>query len=221
MAAVGLFYVGIVLFVNGVMLLGHVSDRGAAPLNLFVGALQCVTPTYLIIRADGDPMQISLAAGLYLFAFTYLWVGLNAVTGWPGEGLGWFSLAVAASAVGFAIHSWVVLEDRAFTVIWLLWSVLWFSFFLLLGLGMGQLAATVGVLAAGEGLLTAGVPGFLIIGGWWTDSTTLAIVVAGLGIALIVLSNPVGRLLAAAPQPPTPQPPTPQPPKPGPAPAQP
>ena len=205
MAAVGLLYVGIVLFVNGLMLLGYVTSRGAAPLNLFVGALQCVTPTYLIIRADGDPTAISLAAGLYLFAFTYLWVGINSITDWPGEGLGWFSLTVAVAAAAFAFHSWTALDDRTFTVIWLFWAVLWFTFFLLLGLGMGQLAPMVGVLAAGEGILTAGVPAFLIIGGWWEDSSTRALTVAVLGLVLLLASAPLGRRLAAPSQPSTPE----------------
>lgn len=200
MGAVGLLYVGIVLFVNGMMLLGHVTPRGAAPLNLFVGALQCVTPTYLIIRADGDPRAISLAAGLYLFAFTYLWVGINNITGWEGTGLGWFSLTVAVTAVGFAIHSWAVLEDRSFGVIWLLWSVLWFGFFLLLGLGRADLAPAVGVLAAGEGILTAGVPAFLLIGGWWQDSVGLAVTIAVLGVLLLLASVPLGRRLATSAQ---------------------
>ncbi len=204
MAAVGLLYVGIVLFVNGIMLLGHVPPRGAAPLNLFVGALQCVTPTYLIIAADGDATAISLAAGLYLFAFTYLWVGINAITGWPGQGLGWFSLTVAVAAVGFALHSWRVLEDHSFAVIWLLWAVLWFSFFLLLGLSMDHLGPTVGILASGEGILTAGVPAFLIIGGWWGTSDTQAVTIAVLGLVLIAASVPLGRALAATSQPSTP-----------------
>ena len=124
MAAVGLLYVGAVLVVNGVMLLGYVDPRGAAPLNLFVGALQVVTPTYLIVFAAGDPGPIALAAGLYFFGFTYLWVGINGITGWGNEGLGWFSLVVALAAVGFAVHSWVEVGDRTFTVIWLLWAVL-------------------------------------------------------------------------------------------------
>jgi hypothetical protein len=111
----------------------------AAPINLFVGALQVVTPTYLIIAAAGDPRAISLAAGLYLFGFTYLWVGINALTGWPPQGLGWFSLFVAACAVGFAIHSAIDRGDRAFAVIWLFWSFLWLLFFLLLGLGQEHL----------------------------------------------------------------------------------
>ena len=199
MAAVGLLYVGAVLVVNGIMLLGHVGPRGAAPLNLFVGALQVVTPTYLIIFAAGDPARIALAAGLYFFGFTYLWVGINAITGWPAEGLGWFSLIVAAAAVGFAVHSWVVVGDRAFTVIWLLWAVLWFAFFLLMALHKEHLAAAIGVLATGEGVLTAAVPAFLIIAGWWTDSAVTVVIVAVLGLLLLGASTPLGRVLTASP----------------------
>ena len=196
MGAVGLLYVGAVLVVNGVMLLGHVDPRGAAPLNLFVGALQVVTPTYLIIFAAGDPGRIALAAGLYFFGFTYLWVGINGITGWRNEGLGWFSLVVALAAVGFAIHSWVEVGDRTFTVIWLLWAVLWFTFFLLMALHRDHLAPAIGVLAAGEGLLTAAVPAFLIIVGWWSDSNTTLLVVAALGVLLLAASVPLSRPLS-------------------------
>lgn len=197
MGAVGLLYVGAVLVVNGIMLLGHVSARGAAPLNLFVGALQVVTPTYLIIAADGDQAQIALAAGLYYFGFTYLWVGINALTGWPAEGLGWFSLVVAVAAVGFAVHSWLEVGDRAFGVIWLLWAVLWFTFFLLMALHRERLTAAIGVLALGEGLLTAAVPAFLIITGWWNDSTATVVLVAVLGVLILVGSAPASRSLSA------------------------
>jgi putative amide transporter protein len=197
MGTVGLLYVGAVLIVNGIMLLGRVSPQGAAPLNLFVGALQVVTPTYLIIFAAGDPDRIALAAGLYFFGFTYLWVGINSITGWPAEGLGWFSLVVAVAAVGFAIHSWVVARDRPFTVIWLLWAVLWFTFFLLMALHKEHLTAAIGVLAVGEGLLTAAVPAFLILAGWWSDSVLTTVVVAVLGLLLLVASSPLSRALTA------------------------
>ncbi len=198
MGAVGLLYVGAVLVVNGFMLLGHVSPRSAAPLNLFVGGLQVVTPTYLIIAAGGDQAQIALAAGLYYFGFTYLWVGINGITGWPGEGLGWFSLVVAAAAVGFAVHSWLEIGDRTFAVIWLLWAVLWFGFFLLMALHRERLTAPVGVLTLGEGLLTAAVPAFLIIAGWWSDSDTTLVVVTVLGLLVLAASVPLGRSLSAS-----------------------
>jgi putative amide transporter protein len=197
-AAVGLLYVGAVLVVNGVMLLGYVDPRGAAPLNLFVGALQVVTPTYLIVFAAGDPGRIALAAGLYFFGFTYLWVGINGITGWGNEGIGWFSLIVALAAVGFAVHSWVEVGDRTFGVIWLLWAVLWSTFFLLMALHLDHLAPAIGVLAVGEGLLTAAVPAFLIIVGWWSDSDATLVAVAVLGLLVIAASVPLSRSLSAS-----------------------
>src|SRR5215218_9869840 len=96
MGSVGLLYVGAVLIVNGLMLLGRVDARAAAPLNFFVGGLQVFTPTYLIVTSGGDGDTILGASGLYLFGFTYLYVGLNLVNGLDGTGLGWFSCAVPA-----------------------------------------------------------------------------------------------------------------------------
>ncbi|TLP72884.1 AmiS/UreI family transporter [Nesterenkonia sphaerica] len=197
MAAVGLLYVGAVLFVNGLMLLGYITPRGAAPLNLFVGFLQVLTPTYLVIFAAGDMSQIVLAAGLYFFGFTYLWVGINAITGWTNHGLGWFSLVVTLSALGFASHSWVELDDHVFAVLWSMWAVLWFTFFILMALDRSHLAPAVGVLAIGNALLSTGLPGFLILTGWWPDSMTLAVTIAVLGLLLLALCLPVGRLFTA------------------------
>src|SRR5688572_15189631 len=102
MGAVGLFYVGAVLFLNGVMILGKVDPKAAAVFNLFVGALQVITPTYLIFTAGGDPDIILNAAGLYLFGFTYLYVGIGLLAKLDTTGVGWFSLFVAVSAVGFS-----------------------------------------------------------------------------------------------------------------------
>lgn len=196
MAAVGLLYVGAVLFVNGLMLLGRISPRGAAPLNLFVGVLQVVTPTYLIVYAAGNPALIALAAGLYFFGFTYLWVGINSITGWPNEGLGWFSLVVTLSAAGFAVYSWQEVGDYAFTVLWIMWGILWFFFFLLMAGGRTALAPATGLLAIGSAVLTTGVPGFLLLAGWWRDSTALALVLALAGVLLVILSLVGGRVLS-------------------------
>jgi putative amide transporter protein len=199
MGPVGLFYVGAVLFLNGVMLLGRISPTGAAPLNFFVGGLQVVTPTVLILQSDGDPAVIFGASGLYLFGFTYLWVAINASAGWDGAGLGWFSLFVAVAAIGYAWHAFTVEADPAFGVIWLLWAVLWFSFFLLLGLDLGSLAPAVGIIALVEGLLTAAVPAFLILAEQWQTGPVPAVIIALIGAATVALAIPVGRRLAAAP----------------------
>lgn len=198
MGNVGLLYVGAALFVNGLLLLGVVDGRAAAPINLFVGALQVVTPTYLIIAAAGDPHAISPAAGLYLFGFTYLWVGINGLTGWPQAGLGWFSLFVALCAVGFAVHSFADLGDRTFGVIWLFWSFLWLLFFLVLGLGLDGLTRFTGWVTIAEAFGTAAVPAFLLVTGHWSDSAALAVTYLVVGVLLFGgLWFVIGRRTAA------------------------
>ena len=51
MSAVGLMFVGAVLFVNGLLFLGWIDAKSAAPFNIFVGALQAAIPFYLIATA--------------------------------------------------------------------------------------------------------------------------------------------------------------------------
>src|SRR3954471_9056826 len=154
MGSVGLLYVGAVLIINGLMLLGYVDAKAAAPLNLFVGALQVVTPTYLIFTSGGDPDTILAASGIYLFGFTYLYVGLNLLGGLDGTGLGWFSAFVAVCAVVFAGLNFGRLDDPAFGVIWLYWAVLWGLFFLVLGLKKEELTRFTGAIAIVAGVFS-------------------------------------------------------------------
>src|SRR3954465_14732979 len=188
MASVGLLYVGAVLIVNGLMLLGRVDARAAAPMNLFVGALQVFTPTYLIVTSGGDPDTILGASGIYLFGFTYLYVGLNLLGGLDGTGLGWFSAFVAVCAVVFAGLNFGRLDDPAFGVIWLYWAVLWGLFFLVLGLKKEELTRFTGAVAIVAGVLTCTVPAFMLLTGVWQDNLrTTAIVLAVLLLLSLAL----------------------------------
>lgn len=166
--AVGLLYVGAILFLNGIMLLGWIDAKSAAPLNVFVGLLQVVTPTYLIISADGDMDQILAASGLYLFGFTYLYVAWNLLGGLDGTGLGVFSLFVSIVAAVYAAINFN-LSDPVFGVIWLYWSFLWLLFFLLLGQKREGLEKYTGAVAAVQGWVTGAIPAFLILTGRISD----------------------------------------------------
>jgi hypothetical protein len=205
MASVGLLYVGAVLIVNGLMLLGRVDARAAAPLNLFVGALQVVTPTYLIFTSGGDQDAILGASGIYLFGFTYLYVGLNLLGGLDGTGLGWFSAFVAGCAIVYAGLNFGRLDDPAFGVIWLYWAVLWGLFFLVLGLKREELTRFTGVVAIIAGVLTCAIPAFMLLTGVWQENVrTAAIVLAALCLLSLVLYLPLrgtGAPPAAAPAP--------------------
>jgi len=185
MGAVGLLYVGAILFLNGTMLLGWIDSKSAAPLNVFVGILQVVTPTYLIISADGDMNQILAASGLYLFGFTYLYVAWNLLGGLDGSGLGVFSLFVAIVAVVYAAINFN-LSDPVFGVIWLYWSFLWLLFFYLLGRKREELGRYTGAVAAIQGWVTGAIPAILIMTGRIADipAEGLAITLAIFGVVV-------------------------------------
>lgn len=181
MGNVGLLYVGAILFLNGTMLLGWIDGRSAGPLNLFVGILQVVTPTYLIFTAAGDQNAILGASGLYLFGFTYLYVAMNLFFDLDGTGLGYFSAFVSGCAIVFAaLNFWRDgFGDNAFGVIWLNWAFLWALFFVLLGLGWESFGRYTGAVAAIQGIVTGAIPAFLLMMGEWTDNAdTYAVVLA-------------------------------------------
>ena len=188
MANVGLLYVGAILFLNGLALLGVVRGNGAVPLNIFVGLLQVITPTWLIVSSGGDPDVIFGASGLYLFGFTYLYVAFNTIWGFDPTGLGWFSLFVAICAVGYAVVN-AVRGDYAFAVIWVLWAYLWWLFFELLGRGREGITRYTGAVAAIEGWTTGAIPAFLLLVGIWGElpNVLLAVLVAVISVGGFLL----------------------------------
>ncbi len=185
MNSVGLFYVGAVLFINGLALTGVVRGNGATPLNWFVGLLQVLTPTYLIFTANGDAQQIFSAGGLYLFGFTYLYVAMNNTWGFDATGLGWFSLFVAVAAVAYAAVNAIKYDDYAFAVIWLQWAFLWFLFFLLMGRGQSALQWFTGGIAALQGWITGAIPAFLLLTDVW-QSAPMALLASLEGAIFVV-----------------------------------
>ncbi|OBB22649.1 amidase [Mycolicibacterium peregrinum] len=184
MGNVGLLLVGVALFVNGLVSVGLVSGRGAAPINLFVGTAQVVLPTLVLVQADGDPGIVNATWPSYLFGFTYLWFGFIQIFDIDPRGFGWYSTFVAAIAAYYAIKS--VGTDPVFAVIWATWAIMWTLFFVLLGLGVVK----VGRLDLGHftgwflvllGVPTCTVSAILLLNGIWPTS-----VVAG-SVALVVL----------------------------------
>jgi hypothetical protein len=208
MASVGLLYVGAVLFLNGLMLLGWVESRSAAPLNLFVGVLQVVTPTYLIFTAAGDPAVVLNASGLYLFGFTYLYVAFNLLGALDGTGLGYFSLFVAVCAVVYAALNFVRLGDFTFGVIWLYWAFLWTLFYVLLGRGVQRIGPYTGAVAAIQGWVTGAIPAFVLLTGYWGYSdrpTALGLAIFGVvvfGALYLRMHRPPEETAAPVEQPP-------------------
>jgi hypothetical protein len=200
MAPVGLLYVGAVLFVNGLALCGLVRGTSMIPMNLFVGILQVVTPFYLIFTANGNQAQIVLGSGLFLFGFTYLYVAMNNAFNLDGTGLGWFCLFVVfaagvysfwnfthAGALGSVASSHNAVGNLL-GVLWATWAVLWFEFWLVLGVGKTGLTLCTGGWCAAQGLYTGLIPALVLINVPGAVTNTFAIIIGAVSAVTFILS---------------------------------
>lgn len=185
MISVGLLYVGAALLINGLVLLRVIPASSAAIPNICVGALQVLTPTIVIIQARGDAGTILAASGLYLFGFTYLHLGILNITGGGPEGLGWFSLFVAVSAVVYVAIS-VQNADWIAAVIWAASAYLWGLFFALLGLRRALLGTFVGWVATLYSVPLCLVPAFYTLARYDASEDVVAV---GMASALLVATG--------------------------------
>lgn len=192
MAQTGLLFVGAVLFINGLSLMGYVKGKSLVPMNVFVGLLQVVTPLYLIFTASGTPAEVSatilLGSGLFLFGFTYLYVAINNTYDLDGSGLGWFCLYVVLAAIVYAFLNFRTATPggNVLGVLWVSWAFLWLLFFLVLSLGRTSLTRYTGAVCATQGIITAFIPALILIGEPSLFTTELAIAIAVVGIVLYV-----------------------------------
>ena len=201
MSSVGLLFVGAVLFMNGLLFLGKADAKGVAVFNLFVGGLQTAIPFYLIATAH-TPNDILAAAGIFLFGFTYLYVGIVTLAGFKADGIGWYSLWVAVLATGFGLTEILRFNDTPTGLLWLQWAVLWGLFWVVLALGVARLTAVAGWLTLILSLTTCTIPGFLLLLGDWGKVPTWAVLASIVATAIVVV--PLARLIpvqAAAAEP--------------------
>jgi len=204
MSAVGLTFVGAVLFVNGLLFLGKIDPKSAGVFNLFVGALQTAIPFWLITHATTQD-DILGAAGIFLFGFTYLYVGVGNLKGYAADGLGWYSAWVAVMAAGFGVVNIVRFHDTATGLLWLQWSVLWGLFCVVLALGVERLTPAAGWLTLIQSFTTCTIPGFVILLGKWSDVplwTIWASIAASTAVVVpIALRAPAPPVVPARPEP--------------------
>lgn len=190
MASVGLMFVGAVLLINGLLFLGKVDPKGAGTFNLFVGALQTAIPFYLITTAKTTD-DILLASGIFLFGFTYLYVGVSNLAGQLPVGMGWYFGWVSIMACAFGVTEIVKFSDPTIGLLWLQWSVLWGMFWLVCALGKARLTALTGWMTVIMSFTTCTIPGYLLLIGEWGHVHTwlMLVVIAGTVLALLPVAN--------------------------------
>jgi hypothetical protein len=168
MLGCSLVYVGFVLFINGIWLLGVLDDKHVIPMNVFTGLLIFAGVMRTVVLQGEEITSYFYGMQSLLFAFTYLWVAINVIWSLEGKGLGWYCLLVAIIAAPTAFTTF---PDTGLFILWLMWASLWFMFYLLLGLGKNIGKAT-GTWTVINGVAT-GLAGYLIlIKAWPWLSTT-------------------------------------------------
>lgn len=153
-----MLYVGFVLCINGLWLLGKLEDKNVVPMNLFTGVLAFAGVMRTVCWEGSQITAYFYAMQSLLFAFTYIWVGVNAIWNLDSKGLGWYCLLVAVVAVPTAFTA---LPDKGLFTLWMMWAILWFMFFLLLGLGK-NVAKITGIYTLINAVAT-GVAGYLVL----------------------------------------------------------
>lgn len=192
MGSVALFFVGAVLFVNGLSLLGKVDAKAAAPINFFVGLTLVLATGWSIwdVRdlTTTENLNVLIGAlGFLLFAFTYLYVGIGNYTGHSGTGLGWYCGWAAIVSVFLAITNYTRLDDPKFGMLWVLWTILFSCFFLVLALDLDRFGWATGWVTVIEAFITTTIPGGLLLLGRWDDMPNWVATVVGLAaIAVFV-----------------------------------
>jgi hypothetical protein len=162
-----LFYVGAVLLINGVWLLGHIEDREVALMDFFAGGVGLFVCISLPTRAQPtDLLPFEVTAYILLFTFTYFWVAINRYLGSDGRGLGWFSFFVAVTAVPVTIRLFLTAGGKLWPTwlgfCWAAWGVLWFLFFLLLVLKK-PISKLAGWTCIVQAVFTGWLPGYLLL----------------------------------------------------------
>jgi len=159
-----LLYVGVVLTLNGIWLLGRIADKEIVLINLSVAAISFLVALELGVNAI-EIADVRAAAMVLLFAITYLWVAYNRLTDCDGRGLGWFSLMVAftvAPVAGLELLDAEYLMDVWIGLCWAFWAILWFAYFLLLAM-QRPIQIQTGYFTLFCGLFTGWLPGMILL----------------------------------------------------------
>lgn len=187
MGSVSLLFVGAVLLINGLVLAGVVDARGAAPINLFVGAFLAGSTIEDLLGGATD-QEVLVAAGSLLFGFTYLYVGILNLMAYNGKALGWFCGWAAVVSLIIALAHGVRFDDGKSATLWSLWVLLFLGFFVHLAFDTPWLRTAVAAITITEAFITATIPGALTVLGEWDDLSTMPVALVGAAAGLALLA---------------------------------
>lgn len=178
-----MFFAGVGLVVGGVAALQsstesrlpRLSPKETGTMNVLIGVLGFgivlahAVAASIAVYGGGTP-SLSLPYALAIFATTYLWLGINELTGANSAALGWYSVLVTCVAIPTGIVHLLSLTSASPFGVWLglnwiCWGILWFLLWLTLGLGL-RFTRLLGSVQVVVGVATLSLPAALYFLGW-------------------------------------------------------
>lgn len=153
MIFVVLTIVAMILFANGMMILGKFGGKQMAWMNLFACITIAIMGIYIGfsdgLKAVGPTQSFAAAASCLVFAMAYLMVAAELFCGTDFKALGWFCFmggcAMLLIGLGyFHVVGTALVPASQFGVFWLMWGALFWLFWACWGLGVTSLVPFTG-----------------------------------------------------------------------------
>lgn len=197
MPSLVLLFVGAVLLLNGLGLLGVVTPKMSAPINAFVGTSLIVVVLFITLPVRGSSEAeldvVLTSVGYLLFAFAYLYVAINNSLGLEGGGLGWYCGWAVLISLYISWFNYTRFDDPKFGAIWLSWSLLFAAFFVVLALNLEWLTIPTGWLTIMQAFTTATIPGAFLLTGDWDRLPTWTVAIAQAAVATVYVLLSLAR----------------------------
>lgn len=160
------FFVGAIFILNGLSLIGKIGNKEIGAWNIAISVFMFLMVIYIVLTKLVGPTTHWFAAQVLLFAFTYLFLGINNLAGFDSRGLGWYCLWVSLITPYVAFENFMAGDVRV-GLIWVVWGIMWFLFWVILGLGKTRILKPIAYIMPPVGIITAWIPGFLMMINKW------------------------------------------------------
>jgi hypothetical protein len=159
--------VAVILFVNGLVVLGRFGGKQVAVLNLAVGTEIGITALYVSftnpLGGMGPTQSYVVSASCLVFAFTYILLAGELFFETDFKAIGWYSCIAGIIMFLVSLGFFHILGDTLpystqFGLLWLLWAILFWLFWAAWGLGMSRIVKFTGGFTIFVALFTALYP---------------------------------------------------------------
>lgn len=136
--------VALILFFNGLVVLGKFGGRQVAVMNLAVGIAIAVIGLEIgftdALKAVGPTQSLVAAASALTFALVYILLAGEVLAGTDFKALGWYcfmgGIVMFLIGLGFShVLGKTLISSSQFAVFWFLWASLFWLFWAVWGLG--------------------------------------------------------------------------------------